>query len=346
MPEPSSAWRSNTTVDELAAWLAARQRVALLTHQKPDGDAAGSTLALARALRSLGRRVTLIYAGPEPHWLAEIAAPDPYLLTERDGLPEDDFDAIVIADTGSRSQLEPFLPLLEGKGARERAAIIDHHLSGDPALAARLLIEPGAAAVCEPVAALCARMLDLPRVGALPPEIAAPLYMGIATDTGWLKYSNTTPHTLRLAADLMEAGVVPTDIYEPVEQRERAARVRLLARALCSMQMHLDGRLAVLRITRQDIRDVGAAPSDTGGFSDLPMSIESVQVVAVITELPGAENGALTKVSLRSKPGRNPVDVNRVAGALGGGGHARAAGARLEKSPDEVEQAIIEALSK
>src|SRR5690606_37739334 len=142
MPDP--LWRSNTTVDELAAWIASQERVALLTHQKPDGDAAGSTLALARTLRSLGRQPTLIYAGPEPHWLAEIAAPDTYALTERDGLPKDHFNAIVIADTGSRSQLEPFLPLLGGAGATERAAIIDHHLSGDPALAARLLIEPAA----------------------------------------------------------------------------------------------------------------------------------------------------------------------------------------------------------
>src|SRR5690606_7608343 len=162
----------------------------------------------------------------------------------------------------------------------------------------------------------------------------------------WLKYSNTTPHTLRLAADLIEAGVTPTDIYEPIELQRRDARIRLLARAPGSVALPLDGGLAVLRITRQDIREVGAAPSDTGGFSDLPMTIASVQVVAVITEVVGAESANLTKVSLRSKPGRNPVDVNRVAGALGGGGHARAAGARLEKSPDEVEQAIIEALSQ
>lgn len=342
MPDP--AWRSNTAIEDLAEWITGRQKIALLTHQKPDGDAVGSTLALARALRSLGRAPTLIYAGPEPHWLAEVAAPEPYILAERDGLPDDEFDAIVVADTGSRSQLEPFLPLLEG--AAEKTAIIDHHLAGDPALAARLLIEPTAAAVCETVAALCARMLGSGSVGALPQEIAWALYLGIATDTGWLKYSNTTPHTLRMAADLMETGVTPTDIYEQVEQREREARVRLLAKALCSMQLHLDGRLAVLRILRDDIREVGAAPSDTGGFSDLPMSIESVQVVAVLTEVPGPDGTMLTKVSLRSKPGREPVDVNRVAQALGGGGHARAAGARLAKSLDEVEAGIIEALSQ
>jgi phosphoesterase RecJ-like protein len=344
MPDSAPPWRSNTTVDELAAWLASCERVALLTHQKPDGDAIGATLALARALRSLGggRRPTLVYAGPEPHWLPEIAAPDPYLLTERDGLPPDDFDAIAIVDTGSRSQLEPFLPLLDG--AADRIAVIDHHLSGDPALAGRLLIEPAAAAVCETIAALCARLLNL-AIAALPREVAEPLYLGIATDTGWLKYSNTTPRTLRLAADLMEAGVTPTDVYEHVEQRERPARIRLLGKALNSMRLHMDGRLAVLRITRQDIREVGAAPADTGGFSDLPMAIDSVQVVAVLTEIPGPSGTLLTKVSLRSKPGPDPLDVNRVAGALGGGGHARAAGARLPKSLDDVETAIIGALS-
>ncbi len=341
---PDAAWRSNTTIDELAAWLAQQPSVALLTHQKPDGDAAGSTIALARTLRRTGQAAALLYAGPEPHWLREFASPDTYRLVERDGLPAEAPGAILITDTGSRSQLEPFLPMLEG--ATERTAIIDHHLSGDGALAQRLLIEPAAAAVCEPVALLCARLLDAPSVGALPPDVAEALYLGVATDTGWLRYSNVTPVTLRLAADLMEAGVDATSIFERTEQRERPARIRLLARALSSMRLHMDNRLAVLRITRNDIREAGAAPGDTGGFSDLPLTIDSVRVVAVLSEVVGAEQPPLVKVSLRSKPGPDPVDVNRIAQALGGGGHARAAGARLSATLDDVEAAIIGALAQ
>jgi phosphoesterase RecJ-like protein len=180
--------------------------------------------------------------------------------------------------------------------------------------------------------------------GALPADIAAALYLGVATDTGWLRYSNVTPATLRLAADLIEAGAEPTTIYERIEQRERPARIRVLGRALESLHLYDQLHLAILRVTQQDIQDAGAAPSVLGGFSDLPMSIEGVQVVAVLPEVIGAGGDKVTKVSLRSKPGPEAVDVNQVAATIGGGGHARAAGARVRNTLEAVEGAIVRAL--
>ncbi|MFG0283730.1 MAG: bifunctional oligoribonuclease/PAP phosphatase NrnA [Phycisphaerales bacterium JB039] len=336
-----SDWQSTETIETACAWLAGRQRIALVTHQKPDGDAAGATLALGRTVRRLGRQAAVIYAGPEPHWLGEFGAGGEWALVERDGLPQDDFDAVVICDTGSRDQLGPLLPLVSRSSGR--CLIIDHHLSGEGDLADRLLIDTRAAAVCEPIGRLCARMLDCPVAG-LPREIAEALYLGVGTDTGWLRYSNVTPRTLRLAAELIEAGADPAGVYERVEQRERAARIRLLARALGSLRLLVDETLAVLRITREDIRLAGAAPSDTGGFTDLPMSIRSVRVVAVLTEVEAEGGAPLTKISLRSKPGPGAVDVNQIAAALGGGGHARAAGARIGVDLDSAEAAIIKAL--
>ena len=338
MPE---AWRSTETIETTADWIAGRQRVVLLTHQKPDGDAIGATLALARTLKQRGQQPLIVYAGPEPHWLSEFAMADEWTLVERDGLAQGEFDGAVICDTGSRDQLGPVLPLVVGQA--DGCLIIDHHLSGDATLAERLLIETDAAAVCAPIALLCARMLDVP-APKLPRDVAEALYLGVATDTGWLRYSNVTPATLRLAAELIEAGADPTSVYERVEQRERASRIGLLGRALTSMRLCIDGRLAVLRITRDDMRDAGAAPSDAGGFSDLPMSIRGVGVVAVLTEVATTDGAALTKISLRSKPGADAVDVNQIARSLGGGGHARAAGARVEVDLDSAEAAIIKAL--
>lgn len=346
-------WSSTGDLAALAAWLKGRRRVVVLTHVKPDGDAVGSTLAVSRALNLLGaargeREPVAVpwYWGPLPDWMPDIVKGTEHRVVDEANRADHDHrpdpDGVLILDTGSWTQLHEVREwLLERTSI---AAVLDHHRQGDPDVAALRVVLPETAAVCEPAAELCRLILGLPRVSALPKEVAEPLYLGLATDTGWFRHSNVSPPALRTAADLLEAGVDHAWLYETTEQRDRVSRLRLMARALSTMEMHQNDRVAVFSLTLQDFHDCHAAPTDSGGFSELALSVESVQVCAMITEAFVNEGGNITKVSLRSKNGPDSVDVNAVARKLGGGGHIRAAGAKVPKGLAETKRMVLEAL--
>lgn len=353
----SEGWTTNTDVAALARWLGGKHSVVVLTHVKPDGDAVGSSVAVARALNiaaggsaagfsGVASRAEVWYAGPAPGWLGAIVGNTKHrLIREDDDLPAATPDAVVITDTGSWSQLEPFAGWLRGKA--DRTAVLDHHLRGDGDVGAKRVIETRCAAACEVVAPLCVRLLGLAGASGLPLEVAEPLYLGLATDTGWFRHSNVTPAAMRLAADLIEAGVNHERLHETVELRERPSRLTLLARALASIEYLNDGELAIMTLKAADFAAAGAAPGESGGFLDLVRTVESVRVAALLTET-GGEGGAgrvITKISLRSKGGAGMVDVNEVAGRLGGGGHAQAAGARLEMPLTQARERLLGALS-
>jgi len=343
---PISQWRSNTTPAELARWLAGSPSVLVLTHAKPDGDAIGSAIALVRTLRMCPDRTghdpaltKAVFIGQPPSWEGEITNPDERDLLDTEPLDVIEPDAIVLVDTGAIGQLEQAGPFVSERA--DRAAIIDHHLSGSPELASRLLLDTTAAAAAVPVAELCMELLGVASASALPCEIAEPLYLGLATDTGWFRYSSVEPRTLRLAADLLEAGVDHTRLFAMVEQRARPHRVRLLARALGAMELHDGDRLAILPITARDVEETGVVPGESGGFADIALGIDPVRAAVVLTEVPGADP-PMVKMSLRSKPGQAAIDVNSVAREFGGGGHARAAGARTRGNIEQIKARLIE----
>lgn len=348
----AGAWESNTSLAELADWLSSRRQVVVLTHSKPDGDAVGSSLAAARALGAVvgprGGVVVPWYYGPLPAWIDPVAAPTRYRhITEHHALQpapgEFEPDAVLIVDTGTWAQVDEVRPWLETRA--ERAAIIDHHLQGNPEMARRRVVAPRAAAVAEPVAELCRVLLGAARYEQLPVEVAEPLYLGIATDTGWFRHSNVKPETMRLAAALLEAGVDHSRLYSLSEQQDRDARVRLMGRALASLQMFDNGRVGIVRLTGKDLHETRAEPGDSGGFTDPVLRIASVQVAVALTETfpkPGAP--PVTKVSMRSKEGPGAVDVSLVSQRLGGGGHARAAGAKVQATLDETQRMVLGAL--
>jgi len=336
-------WNTNVTLDELADWIRAGERFAILTHTKPDGDAIGSTLALVRTLRAIAGDPTQIrasYMGPVPLWLASIAFEDEHDQMIVPTLEALDPDRVLIADTGSWSQLRDATGFLEGRA--ERIAVIDHHLAGNAEIAQRRFIETSSAAVCQPVARLCAKLLGVGGIESLPAEIAEPLYLGIATDTGWFRHSNVSARVMRDAGALLEAGVDHSKLYQCTEQQDPPQRVVLLGRVLAGMELLLDGRLAVLRILLRDVHETHIPPGQTGGFGDQAMNIASVRVCATLTETD--EQPALTKISLRSKEGPDAVNVAQVAEGFGGGGHARAAGARAPGQIEEVAAGLVDAI--
>lgn len=359
----SRDWRSSATPEQIVAWIRAaihraerdQRPILLFTHAKPDGDAAGSTLALCRAINHAAQRdaAEIWYVGPFPRWLNELAgepgAPTPVRRIEAGAAapgPQRAPEAVIILDTGSWPQLSEVEPVL--RAHFDRALVIDHHLHGDGDSAAVKLIEPSAAATTEVVAPVCVGLLGLDGAAELPQPIAEPLYLGLATDTGWFHHSNVRAATMRLAADLIDAGVDPSRLYQLVEQRDGVSRWRLLARALGSLTLHplkSGGDLALMRLSLDDFAQAGANRNDTGGFADMVMSIETVRVCAVLSE--GEVNAGdppLTKISLRSKAGNGEIDVNEISRRLGGGGHARAAGARVRAGMDEAEQQLMAAL--
>lgn len=339
------AWVTTHTAAQIAEWLSPARSVMVLTHTKPDGDAVGSSLAVARALAAGGRAVRVAYAGPLPYWLPALAGETAHERVDGTGFAGGDPDAIVIVDTGSWSQLEDVAEWLASR--RGRAAVIDHHRTGDADVADRRLIDTEAAATCEPAAEICARLVGAPSPARLPIGIASPLYVGLATDTGWFRHSNLRPGTLRLAASLLEAGANHSALYAMIEQSERPARLRLMARALTSLELHAGDQVASLTLTQKDFHDCHADPSDSGGFADLALIIATVKVAVVFTEAFTPEGKpAVTKVSLRAKEGPGAVDVNKAAQEFGGGGHMRAAGARVRGSLHEIRRSVIAALSR
>lgn len=336
-------WRTTASLEQISARLISARRIAVFTHSKPDGDAVGSALALTRALAALGKHAIAVFLTPWSDRFNAVVRDTPVIIeherwTDHEELR--DIDTAVIVDTGSWSQLADARPWLEPRAAD--TIILDHHAHGDPGVAPARYIDTAAAAACEIIAALCARLLGIDAPARFPLPVAEALYLGIATDTGWFRYSNTTAQTLRLAADLIDAGVDHNALYRAIEQSDKASRLLLIGRALHSIRFVHNNTIAIMTITLRDIAETGADMEEVGGFTDLPQSVASVRSVAVLVEL----EPNLIKVSFRSKAGDDSVDVNLAAQQLGGGGHKHAAGAKIKRPLPEAINAVLDALIK
>lgn len=349
----SEGWGSTTDAQGIASRLSTARRAVIVTHGKPDGDAVGSTLAVARALALRGAWAEVWYIGPVAPWVGELVGKTPARVFEAGrpaqgpGAP-DDYDTLVCVDTGTWSQLAEFKGWMPKFSAR--AVLVDHHLHGEPDVAATRLVETKAASCTQALAPVLCALLGLESASQFPVEIAEPLYLGLATDTGWFRYSNVTRETMVLGGELLAAGVDHTRLYRVIEQQDQPARWKLLGRALTSLEIHSGGRVAVQTLRASDFAECGATRNDTTGFADMVLAIASVQASAVITE--GDDNGSgggspsapQCKISMRTKPGPAAIDANKLLGALGGGGHARAAGAKVSATIEETKRRLLEIL--
>lgn len=329
-----SPYVSNTTLERIAATLDDAETVVLTTHAKPDGDALGAVVALGRALERRGKQVERWIIPPLSPMLRVLTREAPVKLCgEGEGCdgpaPTIESDRIVIVDTGAWSQLESLQHWLSPRG--EKTIVIDHHLRGDT-IGDMLYVDTKAAAACEVVA----RLIDV--MGVQYDNVISPaLYVGIASDTGWFRFSNTRAETFELAARLLRNGVDHAGLHARLEQGERPQKLQLMIRALDSLRLLADGRAAVMVLRASDFDDTGARQEETERFVDLPQIVHDVQTVALIAE---TEDGV--RVSFRSKPGPHSINVSELAQRFGGGGHARAAGARMAQPLDKVERELIE----
>jgi len=320
--------------------LAASKRVLVTTHVRPDGDALGSAAALAMGLKAKGINAEVLLLSHLPTKYAFIFTDNQITFHDAEngwpaGLSLELFDAFVSVDTGTWSQL-PGLKERVLAYAKPRI-VIDHHLTQEDWADVKLVVTEAAAA-----AEIVAELLTLWDVK-FDDRIASALFVAIASDTGWFQFSNTRPYTMRLAATLMEAGVDTDRLYQLLYQNERKERVALQARALASLELLNDNRLAVMRIAKTDFDLTGANVPDTENLINLPLQIATVEVSLLLTE---PRDFGPVRVSLRSK---GHLDVARFAEQFGGGGHARASGLKLDgdfqSAHDRVVAAMLQAMT-
>jgi phosphoesterase RecJ-like protein len=340
------AYESTTTHAALAARMRAAKRPFVTTHFKPDGDALGSVLAVARALRSLGADVEAVVAGPVDRSILGLAADGEVTRVERGPVtPRAGTDLAIVVDTGAWSQLEHVRDWLQANAAS--VVGIDHHARGDDVAPQRIVQVQCAS--CTQVLVPLIDDLGVPLGPAGRPArhtIAEAIFAGLATDTGWFRFSGADDRVYQLAARLLTLGVDKDGLYRMIEQGDPPGRPLLVARALRSLEYAAAHRVAIMQLCKADFEDTGTRVDDLAGLVNEPMSVGEVEVAVLLTQ---TEPGVV-KASFRSKPpavrGGRFVDVNHVAAHFDGGGHVHAAGARLHGTLPEAAKrvrAVLEA---
>lgn len=300
----------------------ARGRRFLVTmHQGPDGDAAGSALGLAQALREMGREVTVYNPTGIPAQLRFLPGAREVVRA----LPPDvRFDVTVACDTAIPSRLGPDVP---GPDRRGVFINLDHHASTAPYGDVNL-IDADASAVGVLVHRILARLEH--RLSA---EVATCLWVSLISDTGNFRHPNTDVETMRVATQLVEAGAKPGEITSQLYDSQPLERVKLLAEVLPSLTVAMDGKVAYLSVTEEMMRRAGTEQESSEGFVAYPRSIAGVEVALVFREA-----GGKVRVSLRS---RGRIDVEAVAARLGGGGHHNASGCTLETDLEVARSMVL-----
>lgn len=323
--------------DSMIAELSKAKRVLITTHVRPDGDALGTTAALQLALakKSIAAEVLLLSPLPNKYSFLYNDFGVVYTALEAE-LPADfslaKFDTLLVADTGTWSQLPGLRPHVEKFAGRK--LVLDHHLTQED-WADFKLVKTTAAAATEIAAELIERW-GVP----MDANISTALFVGLVTDTGWFAFSSTSPHTHRLAARLQEHGVDADALYQRIYQSERAERLYVQSKALNTLKLVADGRIALMHLTREDLAATGGKVNDTEGLVNVPLQLKTVDVAVLLTDPP---EGGPIRVSLRSK---GAVDVARFAEPFGGGGHARAAGIKLDGPIVEARDRLAKALEQ
>jgi bifunctional oligoribonuclease and PAP phosphatase NrnA len=303
---------ATSDLDRVSTELRARDRFLLTAHEGPDGDALGSLLGMHQLLTQLGKD-SVMFLGAK-----EFPLPIEYRFLPLEEVfhepPADMADrTVVFLDCGNIDRM-PVDFLTEGGND---IINIDHH-HDNTRFGDFNLVDVDASCTAEIVYDLAVGF------GAtITKEMASALYVGLITDTGKFMYENTSAHTHRIAADLVEAGVDIDDTYRRLYEHVPIEKLRLVARALEGIQMHCEGRLVLSSITAADYAATGAGEEMTEGVIDHLRSIDGTKVAAVVRDL-GNRGRAARKVSLRSSEG--DVDVSAIARLRGGGGHKRAAG--------------------
>src|SRR5262245_48732765 len=260
----------------------ARRRFVIASHARPDGDSIGSQLAMAAALRALGKDVTVVNSDPAPGPLMGFpSVPDIVIAPEVAG----DFDAAIIMECGDLART--------GVRGLDRFFVIniDHH-PGNTGFGQVTWFDSTAAACGEMVYAIV-RALEVP----LSVEIATHIYLAILTDTGSFHYSSISPRTFDICREAIEAGVDPVLVARNVYDSNSMGRLKLFGAVLSAMQIDATGRIAIVYLDHEMAREAGGTYDDTEGLINLPLTVKEIQAVVFFKQVEADEY----RVSMRSK---------------------------------------------
>ncbi|MDP8903769.1 MAG: DHHA1 domain-containing protein [Chloroflexota bacterium] len=333
---PRAAGLTSLTPDDLAsvpadvvARLREAREVLCVCHENPESDALGSALAIALAIEELGGRAMPVCADPVPAMYGFMPQ------IERFGQqpdPDRSYELIIVSDCGDLERVGSVLTENAELFGRVPIVNIDHHVS-NTGFGEVDWIDPAAAATCEQ-ATLLMPVLGVPLTAA-EGALASALIAGIVIDTANFQHPNTTPRTLRAAAELVAAGAPLHETARLLYRTKPNRQLALFGRVLARLQSDLDGRLVWASLHDDDLAAADALPSDAEGLSDLLSQSESAALVVLFKEA-----GNVTRLSVRTKDGG--VDATALTAIYGGGGHARAAGATVPLPLPEAEPVVLE----
>jgi bifunctional oligoribonuclease and PAP phosphatase NrnA len=300
------------------------------SHVNPDGDGLASMLACGHILRRLGKQVWLVTDGflsPRYDYLPQIDT----VVSYREGLEAElPVANVITVDVPTLSRLERVTRLIP----RDAVVLkIDHHPSDDP-FGRFNYVDPAASSTAELVYRLCVALnvpFDVP--------LGFWIYTGIAFDTGRFRFSSTTPDALIIAGEMVRAGANPQLIAEQLFYEYRPATLSLLASTLQSLERVLEGRVSILSLDHAVLGQARYGDEDADGFVDYAVSLQGVEVAMFLRE---HEPGHI-RVSLRAK---HDFDVRAVAELFGGGGHRKAAGARLTGTLAEAKARLVNEIQR
>jgi phosphoesterase RecJ-like protein len=301
-----------------------RQRFVIASHVRPDGDAIGSQLAMAFALRQFGKEVRVVSRDRAPDPMLAFPGVSEIEIVDR---VEDPGDAVIVMECGDLKRT--------GVEGLDRGFVIniDHH-PGNTMYGAINWFDVGAAACGEMVFDLVLAM-----GASLTAEIATHVYVAILTDTGSFHYSNITPRTFDICRQCVEAGVSPPMVARSIFDSNNLGRLKLFGAVLSRMQLDASGRIATVYVDRQLAHDCGGTYDDTEGLINLPLTVKEIVAVVFFKE----DGPGDWRVSLRSK---GEIDVNAIAKTYGGGGHKNASGCSAQGTLAELNEQFTRKLTE
>jgi bifunctional oligoribonuclease and PAP phosphatase NrnA len=310
-------------VTDVVDLLRGAERITAICHENPDADTLGAAIAVAIAAERMGKRSEIVSGDPVPPFLAFM----PRAADVRSA-PTLEPDVAVVVDAGDLARTGSVAREHADWLGRARIANIDHHIS-NPRFGEANLVDPAAAATCEMVALL------LPELGvALDAELATALLAGIVQDTHTFAHPNATPRTLRVAAELVEAGADLSRINRAVYADKPFSTLALWGMMLAGIGQRCDGRIVFASMTNAMLQETAEAATASEGFVDLLGSTKAADITVLFKEV----DATATRVSVRTT---ERADAVAITAAFGGGGHARAAGCTVAAALDEARERVL-----
>ncbi len=308
---------------DVAEVLRGAERISAFCHENPDGDTLGAALAITIAAERLGKQAEVVSVDPPPPFLAFL--PRVERVRRSPGLEP---DVAVVVDAGELSRIGSVVTEQADWFSRARIVNIDHHVS-NPGFGAVVWVDPEAAATCELVTLLLAE-LDVP----LDVELATALMAGIVQDTHTFAHPNTSARTLRVAAELVEAGAPLSAINRAVYADKPFSTLALWGLMLAGIAQRAGGRIVYASMTTAMLAAAGEQPTASEGFVDLLGSTRLADITILLKEVGPTE----TRVSVRTS-GR--ADAVAITSAFGGGGHPRAAGCSVATALAAAQELVL-----